>query len=347
VDQFNPYPPPPFSYPAPLAPGPRVFVRNGNLGLSTMFYFWGGVGLLLVAGAGLYSAIHSRVGAFQLQLMANVPTLLAIGCFTVAWRGRRAPLEVVVTDQDVTVRRRSACETWALNELSMATVHSEPFTGRRRLNLFDRAGRRVAVIPDAIQPFDELVDILQQHVEARADDNTAAVRLRKSRRQAVMLAAAALLFGGLITTLIVIDRIEARDAKLLEEQGQPATAKMLRHFTAPDGVTRRIEYRVTDASGKTGDHNVEVKQDVWSLMSRMTELPVVAVPGRPDVARLMFGEVKDDHGLSHPQKILLFSGGGALCLFFVVAAVLNWRGIDLDLDSKTGKLSIKRFGQGR
>jgi hypothetical protein len=344
--------PPPFN-PWPLSmtaiPGTRVFARESGLGLSAALYFWGGVGLLVLAGIGLFVAIRTNADMFQVQLMANVPTLFAIGCFVVAWRSRGAPLEVVLTENELTIRGRNSTETTIpLAELTMATVHSEPFTRRRRLNLFDRAGRRLAVVPDAIQPFDELVEILQHEVKRHADDHTAAVRLRKSRRQAVVLVLAALLFGGLGATLFVIDRIEARDAKLLEEQGQPASAKVLRHFTAPNGTTRRVEFRVTDAaSGKTADHNVEVKPEIWVLMSKATELPVVAVPGRPDVAKLEFGEVKDDLGMSPKMKILLFVAVGIMCLFFLVAAVLNWRGIDIDLDSQTGKISLKRFGEGR
>lgn len=345
---FTPWPQPPSST-ATSVPGTRVFIRNTASGLSAALYFWGGVGLLMLAGIGLFAAIRTRAGAFQLQLMANVPTLLAVGCFIVAWRTRRAPREVVLTENEITIRGRTSTETTVpLAELTMATVHSEPFTQRRRLNLFDRAGRRAAVVPDAIQPFDELVDILQQTVARHADDHTAAVRLRKSRRQAVMLVLAALFFGGLGTTLFITDRIEANDARLLADQGQPATAKMLRHFTAPNGTTRRIEYRVTDAaSGKTADHNVEVDPEIWPLLSNATEVPVIAVPGRPDVAKLEFGEVKDDMGMSPKAKVLLYIAVGVMCLVFIVAAVLNWRGIDIDLDSKTGKFSIKRFGEGR
>jgi hypothetical protein len=330
-------------------PGTRVFARRTGLGLSAWLYFWGGVGLLVLAAIGLFAAIRTKADALQLQLMANVPTLFAVGCFVVAWRSRGAPREVVLTENQVTILGRHSTETTVpLAELTMATVHSEPFTRRRRLNLFDRAGRRVAVVPDAIEPFDELVEILQQEVARHADDHTDAVRLRKSRRQAVKLVLAALFFGGLGATLFVMERIEARDARLLEEQGQPATAKILRHFTAPNGTTRRVEFRVTDpASGKTADHNVEVQPDIWALMSKATEVPVVAVPGRPDVAKLEYGQVKDDLGVSPKMKVLLYVAVGVMCLFFLVAAVLNWRGIDIDLDSKTGKLSIKRFGEGR
>jgi len=88
---------------------------------------------------------------------------------------------------------------------------------------------------------------------------------------------------------------------------------------------------------------------VWALLSKATELPVVAVPGRPDVAKLVYGQVKsgDDLSLSPTQKMLLFIGVGLFCLFLLVAAALSWRGIDIDFDSQTGKFSLKRYGEGR
>jgi hypothetical protein len=36
-----------------------------------------------------------------------------------------------------------------------------------------------------------------------------------------------------------------------------------------------------------------------------------------------------------------------VCVFLYVGAVLAWKGWDIDLDSKTFKFSIKRFGTGR
>jgi hypothetical protein len=36
-----------------------------------------------------------------------------------------------------------------------------------------------------------------------------------------------------------------------------------------------------------------------------------------------------------------------ISLFLMAAAVLQWRGWDIDLDSKTRKISIKQFGTGR
>jgi hypothetical protein len=73
-----------------------------------------------------------------------------------------------------------------------------------------------------------------------------------------------------------------------------------------------MEFRVTDPSGKTADHNVEVQPEIWSLLSKATEIPVIAVPGRPDVAKLTYGQVKsgDAVGLSPTQKMLLFIAVG-------------------------------------
>jgi len=38
---------------------------------------------------------------------------------------------------------------------------------------------------------------------------------------------------------------------------------------------------------------------------------------------------------------------GGLCLLFFVAAAMQWSGWDIDLDSRSGRISIKRFGTGQ
>jgi hypothetical protein len=334
-------PPPP-----PALARPYVFRLRSDSGSKAKAYFWGGVGLLILAGVGLFFASRTRTDALQLQLMTNLPTLFAIGCFSAAYAASKAPSEVTLFDDRVEIRRRNGTTVLTLADLSMATVAAVVFTGRRKLRLFDRAGRCAAVIPDAIDGFDDLAAIVQAEVQRREDDQAVVVRMRKARRQAVLLAVSGVVFAALVTTLFFIDRAERRNARLLAEQGQPGEATILRHFTAPNGRTRRIEYRVTDASGATGDHNVEVQPVLWDVLAAAKTVPVVAVPGRPDLARLALGEVKDDNGFSPRSMIFLYVGGGVLCLFLFVGAILNWKGIDIDLDSKTGKISIKRFGAG-
>ena len=334
------------SHLAGMTARPRVFPRVADSGWKAAAYFWGGVALLGVAAFGFYTATRANSGMLQLQLMCNVPVLLAVGCFSAAYLARRSPADVTLFDDRVEIHRANGTLALPLADLSMATVVVVVFAGRRKLKLFDRAGRCVAVIPDVIEGFDDLTTMLQADLAQREDDQTSFVRMRKSRRQAVLLVVVGVVFAALIATLALIDRAERRNAQLLDERGQPAEASILRHFTAPNGITKRIEYRVTDSSGATADHNVEVQSMMWNLLAAAKTVPVVAVPGRPDIARLAIGEVKDDAGLSPHGKILLYVAGGVMCVFFFVGAFLNWRGIDIDLDSKTGKISIKRFGAG-
>ncbi|HUQ67925.1 MAG TPA: hypothetical protein VM165_00290, partial [Planctomycetaceae bacterium] len=76
--------------------------------------------------------------------------------------------------------------------------------------------------------------------------------------------------------------------------------------------------------------------------------PVKYVPTEPAVSRLITGEVvsKDLSESPAVMKGLSLVLGG-LCLLFFIAAALQWYGWDIDLDSRSGKLSIKRFGTGR
>jgi hypothetical protein len=37
----------------------------------------------------------------------------------------------------------------------------------------------------------------------------------------------------------------------------------------------------------------------------------------------------------------------AMCAVFMAVAAMQWFGWDIDLDSKTGRVSVKRFGTGQ
>ena len=71
------------------------------------------------------------------------------------------------------------------------------------------------------------------------------------------------------------------------------------------------------------------------------------VPAEPAISRLQRGEVIDDDFMKSPVGGYGLSALAALmCIFFLGAAALQWKGWEIDMDSKTGKISIKRFGEG-
>ena len=91
---------------------------------------------------------------------------------------------------------------------------------------------------------------------------------------------------------------------------------------------------------------VKAQQAAWNELDGAATVAVRYVPGDPDNNRLASGEV--DSEPASPQMMEFVSVGvGIMALFFIGIGVVQWAGRDVDLDSKTGRISIKRFGTGR
>jgi hypothetical protein len=72
------------------------------------------------------------------------------------------------------------------------------------------------------------------------------------------------------------------------------------------------------------------------------------VPNEPQFSTLVQGEVKSTDFLDSPAGGMTLAGVASLLgLFLLGVGVMQFLGWDIDLDSKTGKLSVKRFGEGR
>ncbi len=138
-----------------------------------------------------------------------------------------------------------------------------------------------------------------------------------------------------------------RADRLLAERGQPGEAEIVRRFLAPNGVTRRLEYRVVGADGRSATENVEVEPAYWESLEGARTIPVVVVPGEPGISRLEEGRaVRDGEFTKTPAGgYLLGTLGGLLALFLLVSGVLMWNGWDLAQDRKTRTWTVKRYGK--
>jgi hypothetical protein len=141
---------------------------------------------------------------------------------------------------------------------------------------------------------------------------------------------------------------DQRAARLLAEAAVPGEADVVDRRLAPNGHTCRLEYCITTPEGLSGTRNAEVTRPYWDSLEGVKKVPVLYVPSEPAISRLAEGEVVEKSMMEQP---LMAYGLCALmvciCLFLLVGAGLQWNGWDIDLDSKTGKISIKRFGTGR
>lgn len=189
---------------------------------------------------------------------------------------------------------------------------------------------------------------MKQKIEAKGDDTADRLQQRKSRRSALFLAGTAIGLLALAAVNLWMVQGEQRAERLLAEAAVPGEAEIVRRFMAPNGVTARLEYRVTAPDGRQRTRNTEVTRAYWDSLQGATTVPVKYVVSEPQISRLAMGEVLDKDPTKSPGMMYgLCAVLAVICLFLFVAAVLQWRGWDIDLDSKTGKISIKRFGGGR
>jgi hypothetical protein len=323
----------------------REFSYPGNQSLKVWGCIAGGVVLLLVAVAGFFLTLRTRGNTVQLTLTTTLPVLFAVGLFGTAYALSRAPRAVVLSSAGVTIVSPGATREHAWDEVAWSDVDTSGIGNHKRLNLYGRDGRALVRIPQGIHGFDDLVALFKAHHEQSPSADATTVQWKHARKRGIQLT-----IGGVLACLLGIANAyvayeEHASAKLLESRGAPGTAQVVRKFTAPDGVTRRIEFKVIDPSGASDVHNVELEPAYWTLLPENAELPVTTVPGRPDVARLSFGEVTSDKtspALMGAVSALVIVIG----LLVLAAAVMSFRGVDVNYDSSTG-FQIRRIGKPR
>lgn len=325
-----------------------LFLRKESAGTSAVLWTIGGCVAVGFAVLGFVLSLVTRPNQFSLHAMTTLPTLLAIGALSAAWRIARSPRQITVGPNGLTIDHRKGAETHGWDRIGWATVGPGVLNQRRQLVVYDVHGKLLVSISDAFDDFDQLTEVVKRRIESMGDDTADRLQRRKSKRSALFLAVTGVGLLALAAVNLWMVQREQRAQRLLEEAAIPGDAEIVRRFIAPNGVTPRLEYRITAPDGTQGTRNAEVTRAYWDSLEGATTVPVKYVAADPSISRLSAGEVADDDPTKRPAMMYGLSGVLAVfCLFLIAAAVLHWRGWDIDLDSKTGKISIKRFGTGR
>jgi hypothetical protein len=184
--------------------------------------------------------------------------------------------------------------------------------------------------------------MISRYVQAKGDDTALRILRKKARRNAALAFVIGLFMSFGCAFVAWETREEQRASRLLEEKGQPGEGEIVRRFVAPNGVTKRLEYRVAGS----GIRNVEVEPVHWNRLESAKSVPVIYVPDEPGISRLVRGEVRDKEFTKTP------AGGygmaalcGAMALFLLGASPFMWNGWDLAHDTKNRKWSLKRYGK--
>lgn len=309
----------------------------------------GGVGLVVVAVLGFLVAVFTTVGQVAMHLMSTVPMIIAVGLFAGARTFLRSPRCVVLTDDELMVDGRSGERAHRWREIGWVTVNASAMSQKRTLVIFDRSGRRLESLSEVLEPFDELVAEVKARVAEQPEPVAGDIQMRKARRGAIftgLFSLAMLAAAGFVAWTTHDEQITAR---LLASDAVEGVATIDRLFVAPNGVTTRVEYTVTNEQGASGSRNTEIEPEYHAKLSadEATMIPVRFVPSRPDVSRLLHGElIEDDFTKTPLGGYGLAALATLLSLLAAGAAIIQWLGFDIDLDSKTGRISIKRFGEG-
>jgi hypothetical protein len=325
-----------------------LFLRSDAAAKNAFWWFVGGLAALAGAAVGFIVALVARVDQLSLHLMTTLPTLIGLGAITAGWTLARTPNQVAVGPGGLRIEGKRERRSYAWSQIGWATVGTGSLNQRRQLVVYDTEGKTIAQLSEAFDGFDTLVELVKQRIADKGDDTAERIRTRKAKRSALLTAAVAVALLAAGGGLVWMTYREQRAARLLEQVAVPGEAEIVRRFLAPNGITPRLEYRVTTPAGRSATRNAEVTRPYWDSLEGAASVPVRYVPDEPKISRLVTGEPEETDITRKP----LFGYGlsaavSVLSLVLLGAAWLQWCGWDIDLDSKTGKLSIQRFGSGQ
>ncbi|HXY32615.1 MAG TPA: hypothetical protein VEI07_00220 [Planctomycetaceae bacterium] len=321
----------------------EVFVypsRRANHGVG---YLIAGVVFCGVAVLGLLLAIKAQVDQLALQGLTTMPAIIGVMGLIAGWRALRNPREVRIGQRGIVLFCRNETRKCPWEEIAFAMTDIG-FFRERRLRIYDASGHLMASLTDALEGFPDLVARVDERVAARTDDAGARIRLGKARRLGTVCGIFGLVFIAAGGFLAWQAREDARAKRLLRNSAVPGNAEIVERFIAPNGVTARLVYRVTSPDGLSATRNAEVERAVWDTLKGQKTVPVIYVPDEPSISRLVVGERKESRQLEGYIGPIL---GSAMGLFLIGMSILLWCGYGIDLDSKTGRISIKPYGTGR
>jgi hypothetical protein len=324
------------------------FSRPASAAAKGTLFVFGGIGGLCFALVGFAICLFGRPGPLALHTMVTLPVIVSIGALGAGLRLLRAPRRVVVGPEGILIER----ETQRLDrffhwdEIGSTSTESGGLSHRRFLNVTDLGGKSLIRLDGSFERFDELVALVSDHIAAKGDDTARRIQRKKARRRAVLACAIGLLMLLACGFMAWTTHEDLRAARLLREKGELGEGQIVRLHTAPNGWTRRLEYRVAGTGGRTGTRDVEVERRYWDDLEGEESIPVIYVPDEPEISRLARGEVRDEGFTVTP---LTGYGSAVLCglvsLFMLALSPLAWNGWDLSLDPTTKKWSLKRFGE--
>ncbi len=252
----------------PEQPDQLYFRRESALNSSAWWTVFG-LAMFGLAAVGFALSILGRPSQLAMQGMTTVPVLVGLGALAAARSFATTPKQVSLGPQGMSIVGRRGTESYRWNQIGWATIATGALNHRRQLVVFDAQGKAITRISDAFNDFDELVENLQARIAQKArqgDDTSERLRAKKARRAALLTGGIGLVMLAVAGANVWMAYREQRAAKLLAAAAVLGEAEIVRRFLAPNGVTPRLEYRITNSQGRSATRNAELTRDYWDSL---------------------------------------------------------------------------------
>lgn len=310
-----------------------------------------GMGLILGGVAGIAFAIVGfllvvfllrRPGQMTLHALTTFPMILSVAALSAGWVMIRTPRRVMIRPDGLTIETKRGTRDYRWEEVGCAEVGTAGTSHRRRMNLTDVRGRSILSVDESFDRFDALSTTISRYIDAKGDDTAMRLLRRKAHVRAFFCILVGLLMGAGSVFMVFETQNGVRASRLLREKGQLGEGTIVRLFVAPNGFTKRLEYRV----GSSATRNVEVDTVYWASLQGAKSVPVRYVPDEPNINKLLMGEVNENEFLKTAPGGYGFAALGALfSLLMTVGGGFMWFGWDLTHETKSQRWLLKRYGR--
>lgn len=326
----------------PEQPAGHVFEKPYSGGGSSTYLLLGGFALIVFAVVALIATIGGRGGRMSVHLTTTLPIIIAIGLIAQGFSRRRTPSRIVVDADGMEVGAGQGAKRRHWSEIGSAATVNVLNSPKTFLRVTDTAGKTIIRVDESFPDFERLVELVQSHVDAKPDDDSIRILSKKAKRTAIGFFVAGCLLGFAAVFIASQAHGEQRAKDLLVRKGVVGEGEVVRRFTAPNSVTKRLEYRVAGS----GVRNAEVHPLFWEALEGAKTVPVVYVPDEPDISRLDAGEVENADFLKSAKGGYIISAlSGLMAVFMLGLSPFTWMGYDLIFEDKDRSWRVKRYGR--
>lgn len=314
---------------------------NPQSGNST-YFFLGGIGLIILAIGAFIVLIRTPHGQLSLHLTTTLPVIIAVGLLARGFSLQNLPSRIVVGPEALIVTTNQSTKHYSWSEIGSAATANVLNSNQTCLRITNPAGKTIIRIDESFPDYEQLIKRIESYVDSKPDDTSIRIMSRKATRTGIITFVVGCFLAVAAVFIALETREEQRAKQLLSTKGVPGQGEIVRRFIAPNGVIKRIEFRVAESEV----HNVEVDPVVWELLANAKTVPVIFVPEEPDINRLETGQVDENEFMKTPLGGYLFAClGGLMALFMLAYSPLAWMGYDLGFDDKQRVWKVTKLGR--